>query len=41
VGFEPTTPVFERAKKVIILERGVTAIGYRYAWSTQNEYAFD
>jgi hypothetical protein len=26
VGFEPTTPVFERAKKVHTLERGVPVI---------------
>jgi hypothetical protein len=27
VGFEPTTPVFERAKTVHALDRAVTVIG--------------
>jgi hypothetical protein len=29
VGFEPTTPVFERAKAVHVLDRAVTVIGKR------------
>jgi hypothetical protein len=31
VGFEPTTPVFERAKTVYALDRAATVIGtHRY-----------
>jgi hypothetical protein len=32
VGFEPTTPVFERAKTVHALGRAVTVIGHRRGW---------
>jgi hypothetical protein len=29
VGFEPTTPVFERAKTFHVLDRAVIVIGYK------------
>jgi hypothetical protein len=44
VGFEPTTPVFERAKIVHALDRAATVIGfllyifYYILWSTQDDY---
>jgi hypothetical protein len=32
VGFEPTIPVFERAKRVLALDRGATVSGITTAW---------
>jgi hypothetical protein len=32
VGFEPTIPVFERAKTIHALDRAVTDIGCGFAW---------
>jgi hypothetical protein len=36
VEFEPTTPVFERAKKVHVLDRAATVIGCGFHVWTQN-----
>jgi hypothetical protein len=35
VGFEPTTPVFERAKTVHALDRAATVIGEENAYNTK------
>jgi hypothetical protein len=32
VGYEPTVPVFERAKTVHALDRAATVIGYGVDW---------
>jgi hypothetical protein len=36
VGFEPTIPVFERAKTVYALDRAATVIGYEFSWWLRN-----
>jgi hypothetical protein len=38
VGFEPTTPVFERAKTVHALDRTVTVIGHFSTLLTLNKF---
>jgi hypothetical protein len=41
VGFEPTIPVFERAKTVHALDCAATVIGYKKAaWDKCNTYIF-
>jgi hypothetical protein len=36
VGFEPTTPVFERAKTVHALYRAGTVIGHEDVWGSRS-----
>jgi hypothetical protein len=38
VGFEPTIPVFERAKTVDALDRATTVIGPEFVYRTEIEY---
>jgi hypothetical protein len=39
VGFEPMTPVFERAKTVHMLDRAATMIGNLYYRRTKSNFA--
>jgi hypothetical protein len=41
VGYEPTTPVFERWKTVYALDRAVTVIGMVFAWIEENRRTLD
>jgi hypothetical protein len=38
VAFEPTTPVFERAKTVHVLDRAATVIGDVFNFSVESHY---
>jgi hypothetical protein len=38
VGFEPTIPVFERAKTVHALDSAATVIGLEFCYAFQNYY---